>query len=52
MDAIETQLINIRGLNLHRDMHKSVIEEGTNFDKYELNKNTDVLIATYPRTGW
>ena len=52
MDAFEKQCVNIRGLNLPREVYKTVIEEGTNFDKYELNKDTDVLIATYPRTGW
>ena len=52
MDAFEKQFVNIRGVNLSTLVNKSVIEEGTNFDKYELNKDTDVLIATYPRTGW
>ena len=52
MDAFEKKCVNIRGINLVGYTCKSLIEEGTNFDKYELNKDTDVLIATYPRTGW
>ena len=43
--------VNVDGVNLNGDFFSGVIKEGTNFDEYVLNKDTDVVIASYPRTG-
>ena len=43
--------VNIDGINVRRDWFETLVKEGTDFDEYKLNANTDVLIASYPRTG-
>ena len=41
----------VEGISLRRDFFSKVLKEGTEFDQYVLNKDTDVIIASYPRTG-
>ena len=43
---------NIHGLNLRKEYFSPVFDNGTDFDKFELNRDKDIVIATYPRTGW
>ena len=43
--------VNIHGVNLSKPFYTKVVEDGTDYDKYKLNKDTDIVIATYPRTG-
>ena len=43
--------VSVGGINVRGDFFPTVVKEGTDFDNYKLNKEEDVLLATYLRTG-
>ena len=43
--------VTVEGIPLRGDFSATLVKQGTNFDEFRLNKDNDVIIATYPRSG-
>ena len=43
--------VNVEGVYISKKWFKRLVEKGSDFDDFQLNKDTDVVVATYPRTG-
>ena len=43
--------VNVEGINLNKDWFTCLVREGSNIDRFPLDRNADTLVASYQRTG-